>query len=60
MKTFETITLLFAIAAGISAHPAENGPSVDIVTDGEFTYTGQATVRDDRTVCAQYLKINFR
>lgn len=51
MKTFETITLIFALAAGISALPAENGPSVDVIADGEFTYTGQATVRDPHTVC---------
>ncbi|OIW25347.1 hypothetical protein CONLIGDRAFT_685197 [Coniochaeta ligniaria NRRL 30616] len=43
MKTFQTITLLFTIAAGISALPSENGPSVDIITDGDFNYTGQAT-----------------
>jgi hypothetical protein len=44
MKTFQPITLLFAIAASVSALPSENAPSVDVITDGEFTYSGQATV----------------
>lgn len=45
MKTVQTLTLLFAIAAGISALPSENNPSIDVIADGKFTYTGQSTVR---------------
>ncbi|KAB5566739.1 hypothetical protein GE09DRAFT_1211801 [Coniochaeta sp. 2T2.1] len=43
MKTFQTLALLFAIAAGVSALPSENSPSIDVITDGTFTYTGTAT-----------------
>jgi hypothetical protein len=44
MKTFQAITLFFAMAAGVSALPLENSPSVDFIVDGTFSYTGQATV----------------
>jgi len=43
MKTFP-ITLLFAMAAGIFALPSEKSPSIDVIADDTFTYTGQATV----------------
>jgi hypothetical protein len=44
MKAFQNISLLIAVVAGVSALPSENGPSVDVITEGTFTYTGQATV----------------
>jgi hypothetical protein len=44
MKPFQSLTLIFAMATGISALPSENGPSVEVIADGQFTYTGQATV----------------